>query len=147
MISSVATAFSVSIFVFISLIFLVQKERQRGRRFFASDARGWLDKMFDRIGKSLVDNWNHFARYIVQLNWYYGIHSFLKTLLRVIVAFYTYFENMFERNRSRTKQLRFEKRELNELNHLNQMAKHRKDTALTPAQKRKLKQKELEGKH
>ena len=95
----------------------------------------------------LVRGWNHFVRYVVQLNWYYSIHSVLKTILIAIQAFYSSFEKMFERNRSRAKKLRMEKRQLTSISHLSQMADHKADTALTPAQKKKLRHKKLEEKH
>jgi len=65
----------------------------------------------------------------------------------MIVAVYTYFENAFELNRNRTKQLRAEKRQLNELNHLHQMTAHKQETALSPAEQKKLRQKKLDEKH
>ncbi|MCD5381389.1 MAG: hypothetical protein LR008_02320 [Candidatus Pacebacteria bacterium] len=147
MITSAAIAFATSSLLFIVLLISVHKERRRGRRFFATKFRDSLDRVINKVGDWIVNSWNHFVKYIVQLHWYYSIHSLLRTLLRVIVTFYTYFENVFERNRSRTKQLRAEKRQLSELNHLRQMTDHKEDTALTPAQKRKLKHKKLEGKH
>lgn len=147
MISSAATIFGVSIFVFIILLMVVKKERRRGRRFFASRIRSWLDIRADKAGNWVVVSWDHFVKYIVQLHWYYSIHSVLRGILRLITAFYSYFENIFERNRKRAKQLRAEKRELGELNHLQQVAEHKEDTALTPAQKRKLRHKKLEEKH
>ena len=147
MITSTATAFTASVFVLVVLLMVVHKERRRGRRFFAAGARSWLDKKTDATGGWIIKSWEHFIKYIIQLNWYYSIHSVLKTMLKMIVAFYSYFENMFERNRRRTKQLRAEKRQLGELNHLHQMAVHKEDTALTSAQKRKLRQKKLEERH
>jgi len=147
MISSAATVFGVSVFVFLILLVVVQKERQRSRRFFAGKIRSWLDTRADRVGKWIVDSWDHFIKYILQLHWYYSIHSVLRAILQVIRAFYAYFESVFERNRKRTKRLRAEKRQLGELNHLQQMAEHKEDTALTPTQKRKLRHKKLEEKH
>jgi hypothetical protein len=125
---------------------LVHKERRQGRRFFGIKLRDRLDSFVEETGEKISKGWEHFSKYIVQLNWYYSIHSVLKAMLRVIVAFYTYFENIFEQNRERTKQLRAEKRQLNESNHLKQMTSHKEDTALTPAQKKKLSHKNLEGK-
>jgi hypothetical protein len=127
------------------LTILVHKERRRGRRFFASNVRNWLDQKVSGGSDLLLRGWEHFDKYVVQLNWYYSIHSVLKTILRALVAFYTYFENIFESNRKRTKQLRAEKRQLNEFNHLQQMTNHRKETALTATQQKKLKDKKLKG--
>lgn len=145
MITTALTAFLVSIVFFAVLVTLTQQERRRGRRFFAAGIRSSLDILVTRSEQRLVRSSDHFMRYIVQLSWYYSIHSVLRTFLRGLVAMYTYFENVFERNRQRTKELRAEKRQLNELNHLRQMADHKADTALTPAEQQKLRKKTLEG--
>ena len=136
-----------SIGVFTLMLILVQAERKKEKRLFAARLRGWLDKKIKGFELWLVRTWNHFVRYVLQLNWYYSIHSILKTLLLAIQVFYTSFEKIFERNRNRTKKLRMEKRQLNTLNHLSQMADHKEDTALSPAQKKKLRHKKLEEKH
>lgn len=98
------------------------------------------------VSNRITESVTHFMRYMVQLNWYYSIHSVLRTILRSLVAAYTFFENIFERNRKRTKELRAEKKQLSEQNHLRQMADHRESTALTPAEQRRLRKKTLEGK-
>lgn len=147
MIPTPATALIVSIVVFFTLVVVVQKERRRGRRFFAVKVRSWFDEKVDRFEVGIIENWNHFIKYIVQLHWYYSIHSLLRTILRVTTAFYVYFETIFERNRSRTKQLRAEKRKIRKLSHLGQVAEHKEGTALTPSQKVKLRHKKLEEKH
>lgn len=144
MANSALTVFLVSIFVFVVILTVVRKERQLNRRFFASTIRSWLDNKVDSLGSWLLLSWDHFVKYIVQLHWYYSIHSVLQAVLRVIVAIYTYFEKAFERNRVRTKELRAEKRQFSELNHLHHMAVHKKDTALSPAEQRKLRKKKLE---
>jgi len=133
--------------VFCAWSLLVYKERAAGRRLFAVSIRSWLDEKLTIISQKLYRSWDHFVKYILQLNWYYSIHSILRTVLKGTVAFYNYFETAFERNRSRTKQLRIEKRELSEVNHLQQMADHKESTALTPAQQRRLRKKKLEEKH
>ena len=147
MISLATSVLGISVSVFFFLLVIVGLERRRGRRFIAVRLRGWLDEKVNNVGSSIIRNWEHFLKYILQLHWYYSIHSVLRTCLRFITAFYAYFENLFERNRNRTKQLRAEKRQLNEMNHLHQMAEHKEDTALTPSQKKKLRNKQLEGKH
>lgn len=146
MITTALTAFSASIVSFAVLVILTQQERRRGRRFFAAGIRSWFDIFVARLEQKTTRSFDHFMRYIVQLSWYYSIHSVLRTLLRGLVAMYTYFENVFERNRARTKELRAEKRQLSEFNHLRQMADHKADTALTPAEQQRLRKKKLEGK-
>jgi hypothetical protein len=145
MITTATITLLISSLVFLVLTLLVHKERRRGRRFFAVKFRNWLDGRVSTGSQLLFRGWEHFNKYIVQLSWYYSIHSVLKTILKMLVTFYTYFENIFENNRKRTKQLRAEKRELNEFNHLQQMTDHRKETALTASQQKKLKDKNLKG--
>lgn len=128
------------------LIGITGRERRLGRRSFALGLRSWLDTVVTRFEHAVVHKTEHFMRYMVQLHWYYSIHAILRAVLRGLVAIYTYFEEVFERNRKRAKELRAEKRQLNELNHLRQMAAHRVDTALTPTEKQKLRKRTLEGK-
>lgn len=135
-----------SIAIFVTLLLIIRSEQKRGHRFIAVGLRNWLDRTADGFSAWLTKKGEHFVKYIVQLHWYYSIHSVLRMLLRIIVRFYSYFEDMFERNRARAKRLRSEKRQLGELNHLRQMAVHKEDTALTPSQKSKLRHKNLEGK-
>lgn len=146
MIPAAVTFFIASIAVFTLVLIVVQVEKAKGKRFFAPRIRQWLDRQFVAFEAWLVRTWNHFVRYVVQLNWYYSIHSVLKTLLLGIQVFYTSFEKVFERNRNRAKKLRMEKRQLNTVNHLSQMADHKVDTALTASQKKKLRHKKLEEK-
>ena len=147
MIEIAAIAFTISLLILAILLTLVSKERRSGRRFFASSFRSWLDNIISSIGSWLERVISHFVKYVLQLSWYYSIHSILKTCLRVLVSFYSYFENIFESNRKKAKQLRSEKKQLKNDSHLQQMAAHKEDTSLTPAQKKKLNQKELEGKY
>ncbi len=146
MVTSAFSALLISLITFTVLAVVTQYERRRGRRLFASQVRKWSDGVVDTVSRVLVKSFNHFTRYIIQLSWYYSIHSVLRTLLRGTITVYAYFENLFERNRARAKRLRAEKRQLSEYNHLQQMANHRVETALTPTQQQKLKHRKLEGK-
>lgn len=143
---SALTAFLVSAFSLLLLVGITRQERRRGRRFFAVRFRAWLDRVVAWFLQGIQRNGNHFMKYIVQLNWYYSIHSVLRTILRTLVALYTYFETVFERNRKRAKELRSEKRQLDKDNHLQQMTVHRADTALSPSEQRQLRKRKLEGK-
>lgn len=147
MINTAITTVLVSGFLLLLLMIIIEKERRRGRRFFFVGLRGWLDAVVFAVEQWLVRSWQHFTKFILQLNWYYSIHSVLRAILKMIVAVYTYFETIFENNRTRTKRLRAEKRKLKEKNHLQKMADHKKDLALTPAQQKKLKKQKLEDLH
>lgn len=147
MIGSAVTFSAVSIGIFILMLIVVHQEKKRGQRFFAGGARHALDVLVSRLSAKLLRTWNHFVKYVLQLNWYYSIHSVLKTILHAIQVFYFSFEKIFERNRARTKKLRAEHRQINQINHLSQMAEHKEETALTDAQKKKLRHKKLEETH
>ena len=147
MINLAFTTVLVSGLLLLLLMVIIEKERRRGQRFFFIGLRGWLDRLVGGFEQWLVKSWQHFIKYILQLNWYYSIHSVLRTILTMTVAIYSYFENVFENNRARTKKLRAEKRRLKEKNHLQKMADHKKDSALTPAQQKKLRHKKLEDLH
>ena len=131
--------------VFVVILVVVQAEQKRGTRFLLSGVRGGFDSLISKIDLKVAAWWDHFVRYIVQLGWYYGLHSFLQAVLKTIVAFYERVESVFEINRHRTKQLRDEKKQATTQNHLTEMAQHKADTALTPAQQRRRKASHLKG--
>lgn len=145
MLSTALTTLAISITSFVLVMLLVQGEQKKGRRFLLGGFRGWLDGVIGTVERWLGDTVDHFVKYVVRLNWYYGIHSFLRALLKLIVASYEQVEKIFEHNRRLTKQLRAEKRNRDSRNHLSEMAAHKAETKLTPAEARKRKKHHLEG--
>lgn len=139
------TWLSISAALFISLMWAVAAERKRGKRFLLTRVRAWFDKHIAAIGLRTTLAWDHFTKYFLQLSWYYTVHSFLQATLRTIVAFYESIEQKFEMNRKRTRKLRAEKNQVTSENHLTEMTRHKIDTALTPAQQKRLKDKQLKG--
>lgn len=138
------TILSASVVVFITLLLVVQAEQKRGKRFLFGGLRGWLDRMIGGVERR-VGRWSqHFSRYVIQLGWYYSLHSFLRAVLKMLVSFYERVERIFEANRKRTKELRSEKSQMTK-SHLTEMAAHKEQTALTPAQQRKRKEAGLKG--
>ena len=147
MLSTALTSLAISITSFVLVMLLVQGEQRHGKRFILSGFRFWLDSLVSKIETSIHEAIDHFIKYVVRLNWYYGIHSFLKAILALIVKSYEYVERVFEHNRHLTKQLRAEKRNKEEnSSHLTAMAQHKVDTKLTPAEVRRRKKNHLEGK-
>lgn len=136
-----------SVSLFTLLLVMVQAEKKRGKRLLLSSVRGRFDRVTSLWGRKIVSTWQHFVKYIVQLGWYYGLHSFLQAVLKTIVRFYERVEMMFEANRRRTRDLRAEKQQASQTSqtHLTEMAQHKVDTALTPTQQRRLKDKQLKG--
>lgn len=137
------TTFIASATVFVALALFVYIEQKRGRRIFLGGLRGGIDVLLVKFVRWCKEQWKHFVRYILQLGWYYSIHSLLRTVLRVLVATYDYIEAHFERNRLRTKDLRAEKQQRGD-GHLSAMAEHKAEVALTKRQQQALRKKKLE---
>ncbi len=126
---------------------LVSVEQSKGRRLVLSAARAWLDSVCSAFALQCRRSFEHFSKFVVQLGWYYSVHSFLRAILRLLIATYEYFESHFEQNRRRAKELRAERRrQERQRTHLTVMAEHKAETALTPAQQKKVKKDHLEGK-
>ncbi len=144
MLSLGLTILSASVVAFIALLLIVQAEQKRNKRFLFGGLRGWLDRVVGTAERK-IHRWSqHFSRYVIQLGWYYSLHSFLRAILKILVSFYERIERVFEENRKRTKQLRSEKNQMSQ-SHLTEMAAHKEQTALTPAQQRKRKEAGLKG--
>lgn len=136
-----------SIILFTVSAVMVRVEYIKNRRLVLQRVRGWLDVHIESVEKKWSYNWKHLSRYVVQLGWYYSIHSLLKTLLSVLISLYAHIEQMFERNRLRTKQLRKELKRHVAQTHLTDIAHHRRKTALSPEEQTLLKSKTLENDH
>jgi hypothetical protein len=141
------TTFIVSSILFIGFAFLVQVEQKNARRLVGERFRDTLDKGVQKSGVGLRRRWRHVMRYVVQLGWYYGIHSLLRGILKVLISIYSFFEQMFERNRLRTKQLRQELKRHIHKSHLTEMAEHKAETSLSPEEQEQLKKQKLEDNH
>lgn len=139
--------FLVSATLFVAFAVLVRAEQKNARRFIGGRFRASLDTGVQSMAAQLRRRWRHVMRYVVQLGWYYGIHSLLRTILRVLVSIYSFFENMFERNRLRTKALRQELKRHIHKSHLTQMADHKVKTSLSPEEQEQLKKQKLEDNH
>ncbi len=141
------TTFIISSILFMGFAFLVQLEQKNASRFVYGHLRESLDRGVEKGGAELRRRWRHVIRYVVQLGWYYGIHSLLRAVLKVLISVYSFFEHMFERNRVRTKELRQELKRHISKSHLTEMADHKAETTLTQEQKTQLKKQKLEDNH
>jgi hypothetical protein len=146
--SIAAIIFFVSTVAFTGYALLVILEERNTRRLVGGYFRDRLDIRIEKMGHQFDHHVKHVSKYLLQLGWYYGVHSVLRTILAALVSAYTYIEGIFERNRSRTKELRKEFRiQLSKKTHLNHIAEHRVETALTKEQQETLKTRKLEQDH
>jgi hypothetical protein len=131
--------------LFTAFAFLVKMEERSARRLIGVRFRAALDRGVVRIGSETRRRWRHVMRYVVQLGWYYSLHSLLRGILKVLVSVYAFIEHMFERNRLRTKELRQELKR--HKSHLGHIADHKAETTLSFEQQTTLKKKKLEDNH
>ncbi len=147
MIQEALLTFSIATVFFLTVAIVVQIEHARMRRLFLVGARGWIDRKLAESALRWHETWHHFTQYIVKLGWYYSIHSLLRTILTVLISIYNYFEGIFERNRSRTKQLRQEHKRKIKKGHFSMIADHKAETALSPEEQAALRKQKLEQDH
>ncbi len=141
------TTFVISLSLWIVLTVVVQFEKRTGKRFILKRFRSWLDYLFIEVGRRAKEAWRNFARYVVQLGWYYSIHSLLRTFLTVLLRTYEYIEAHFENNRQKAKLLRAEMRNTFSDNHLSKVAEHKAKVALTPEEQARIRHDKLEDTH
>ena len=146
MLTTAITTFVTCLVLFVVMAVVVRIELVKGRRLLVSGLRASADEYLQRFHLWLAGVWNHFARYIVQLGWYYSIHSLLRTILKVLISVYTYIEDIFERNREKTKLLRRERKQ-KQKSHFTQVADHKAEVALSKEQQEELKTRKLEQDH
>lgn len=117
----------VTILLFAGMALLVAKEQKAGERKVLRGLRDWLDRMFDKL-IALV------RRIIttITISCVYVTHQLRHAVAAAIAP--------RPRRRKQTDKLQFERTN----NHLSSMHDHKDDTALTEAQKKKLRNKKLE---
>lgn len=139
------SVFTISLTLFVILAVLTSLEKRRSRRLFLSAFRNWLDRTLEAVVSFFAQKYRYLVRHIIQLSWYYSIHSALKTSMTLLVKAYDALEEIFISNRERAKVLRAERRKLTAVrNHLTEIEEHKVTTALTTSQKKKLKARKLE---
>ncbi|MEY2665415.1 MAG: hypothetical protein RLZZ480_520 [Candidatus Parcubacteria bacterium] len=147
MLGTAITTFVTCLVLFVVMAVLVRVEEVRGKRVFLGSTRTWLDGQILALEQKVSRGWHHFTQYVVRLGWYYGIHSLLRTILSLLVSVYTYFEEMFEKNRAKTKELRQQRRRALADSHLSKIADHKQAVSLSKEEQDALLKKKLEQDH
>lgn len=106
---------------------VVSKEQRQGQRMLLTTFRDWLDERFDSIIGLCAKGCA-----VVGISIRYVVHQLRAGLARLIAP--------RPRQRKAHTKMQFEKTD----NHLSSMHDHKSDTALTVAQKKKLRSKKLE---
>ncbi len=139
--------FIASIVAFFASAMIVRVEERRGRRLVGDRVRFVFDALVDRVTQKTARWWHHFTQYVVKLGWYYSLHSFLRTILQVLVSVYTFIENIFESNRAKTKALRMELKKQIKQSHFSKIADHKAETTLSQEEQERIRKEKLEYEH
>lgn len=107
---------------------VISKEQKQGERLFLIRFRGWLDRVCESVSRN-VKSFVH----VIGISIMYLVHHFRAMLAKAIAP-------RPRRAKKQRDRLQFEKTD----NHLSSMHDHKSDTALTPAQKKKLRNQKLE---
>lgn len=133
-----------SVASFVALSLLVQAERRREERLVLAQARGFIDGQLLRFFAWFAATWEHIVHYLVKLGWYYSLHSLIRTIMAMLVAVYDYLDKHLEMNRFRARTLKERKRTNGGSTHLQAVAEHKADVALSASEQEKLKEEKLE---
>lgn len=117
----------VTILLFVGMVLLVAKEQNAGERKVLRGVRGWLDRVVGKL-TSLIRR----ITKTISISFVYVVHQIRHTIAVAIAP--------RPRKRKQKDKLQYERTN----NHLSSMHDHKADTALTEAQKKKLRNKKLE---
>lgn len=117
-------------------------EEKRGERFFSR-----IRIVFDRIVLRLAHIWTQISRYIgrqmVRQTLHYTFHRVLTALLRFLERLEKHVKRVLRTNKMVARKLHLQSDRPK--NQLDEIAEHKQSVALTDAQKRKHRQRSLEG--
>jgi hypothetical protein len=139
------SVFLISAILFLLYAFVARQELIKGHRVVLAGVRESIDSLLGNVYEGLRSRFSRLYRLTIKLSWYYSIHSALRAVLTLLVRMYDRIELAFNNNRERAKLLRAEKKALVQKNHLTEIQEHKEATALTPREKKKLKDKTLKG--
>lgn len=146
--SIIFSFFFTNLLLLIGLVLLLRHEKKAGGRLFWSNLRSNLDRKVTSFYEKLLGLYVIVARFVLGLAYRKVIHIFLKTILETIASIYERLVRHFEHNRKQAKSLKKEKKQWKAKNssHLNIIANHQNQNALSPAEKKHKKDSALEGK-
>lgn len=145
MLENAGIIFLASLGIFIVLAIFLSVEKKLKKRVLFSGLRNWLDKVVDKIFSTIGFYIRYLYRYIIKLSWYYSLHKFLRLTLTLLVKAYDWLEGVFINNRQRAKIIKKEKKKLKEDGSFSAIAKHKKETSFSEAEKKEFLKNKLEG--
>jgi hypothetical protein len=126
---------SITVLTVLTVVYVV--EDVHGKRVFIPRVRETLDQGLYIVALKLRDISRFFTHGFVRLLLHYGAHTILKRILNTLRGWEHRVEELVRHNRKIAKDIRAQKGDP----HLNAIAQHKQDVALTEIQKEELKSK------
>jgi len=126
-------ALSVSTLVIIAGVFRVEDARE-GKRVALASVRGLFDTFLRKLRTRLAKADTYLGRGFARLMLHYAAHGVLQRLLAFIGRTEQRVEHLLRRNKQVAKEIRTDKQKT----HLDALKEHQEETALTEAQKKKM---------
>lgn len=121
--------------IFLSLLtFVYVIEDIKGERVFLIGVRSGLDKLLAAIVAKILSITSFFGNSFVRLLLHYGVHSILKRILATLRRLEKKVEDLVRQNRQVAKGIQIAKTRT----HLDAIAEHKEEVALTPKEKAKM---------
>ena len=123
-----------SAIVVCALLVFYSFEDRKGERIVFPRFRHMLDHLVETLGRSLLRAGDFMGGRFLRLLIHYGLHTILKRLLLFLRSLEAKVEEIIRQNRRRAKDVTQPHVE----NHLDAIAQHKEEVALTEGEKRKL---------
>ncbi len=124
---------SISFLALLSIIFRIEDARE-GRLLCCVFLRKWLDYIVERLCRLLACIRIYFGKSSIRLILHYFVHKILKIILSGTSILQKKIENILRQNKQIAKKIRNDK----EKTYFDEIVEHKKETALTEQQKKKL---------
>jgi hypothetical protein len=124
---------SVLTLVFTAGVFRIEDARN-GKLLFAVRLRGFFDAVVTKVVGKLSKVETYLGKGFVRLMLHYFAHGILRRVLSFVSSTQKKLEHLLRRNKQVAKEIRTKK----EKTHLDKIAEHKEETALTEAQKKKM---------
>ncbi|MFT5849215.1 MAG: hypothetical protein ACI9H6_000015 [Patiriisocius sp.] len=124
---------SVAILMILIGIFRVEDARE-GKLVLLSKSRLFFSKVVSYVGRKLYSLDTYIGKGFARIMLHYAVHGLLERVLNVLKGTQGRVESLLHRNKQVVKEISKDKKR----NHLDEIADHQQETALSEAQKKKM---------
>lgn len=132
------TIIGISAGVLLVLTALFRVELKNGERLFLGGFRGWLDTVVSSLFEWFARVLSYLHAGVFRTTLHYIVHHILDRIIAALIRLQKRLFQVYEKNKWKHKTIERVDSKDNVDEHLSAIAEHKRETALTPAQKRKL---------